>query len=126
MVSVIVAAGDKKEIGATGTEEFRINDPLSDANMWFVGVGVFFGQRIRKIGIEQYGTAVLSDEKTALAKPPEAAATGLEDPMDICQEGGVLLKRGFHLTQPKFPADDAHAFDHVFEFLFGCPASGLA
>src|SRR3954464_6984575 len=99
---------------------------FGNADVGLIGIGILKCKGIREVGIEQDTPPILDNEEAALAKPPDAAPFGVDDPPNIVEEGVVFLKSGFHLTHPKFAADYADAFDHVFELLFGGPAGGLA
>ena len=97
VIGVIVAAGDEITIHAARSQNPRVNNSLSDTNVWFVGIGVFLRQRIREIWIEKNGVIILGDEEAALAEPPDAAAAALKDAKDIGKESVVLSESGFHV-----------------------------
>ena len=90
MIRVIVTGGgDIDKI-----ETFGRHHPCSHAHVRLVRLSVFFGEGIRKIGIEQKVAALPLHQEPALAQPPEVqvfpvVATG----GDVGQESIVLSNR---------------------------------
>jgi len=138
VVGVVVAGGDEIDPGETA----RLEDALGDAFVRLVGAGVFVGQRIREVGVEENASPAAGHEEAALPEPPGVEGAGRAGAgfFDAGDQGLVFLVGVLHVAggagwgvsaggcgmASEFGPHEAGAFDHVGELLFGGPAGGLA
>jgi hypothetical protein len=70
---VVVAGGDH----INKIESAWIDDPRAHAHVRLIGVGVFFRQRIRTIGVNQEVAILPLDQIAALPQPPKVEGIAL-------------------------------------------------
>ena len=99
VVGVVVSGGDEvDEVEPLGGHHARRH-----AHVQLVGGGVFLGERVGEVGIEQEVAALPLDEKAALSQPPEPEAV-------------VVLRRPSYIGQQRIVGEER--LDHgvgVFE-----------
>src|SRR5882724_4482765 len=91
MVGVIVAGGDDVN-DSDGAERGRFDHQLGHARVRFIGAGVLASERVGEIGVQDQRSAIVRDQESALAQPPQPWATRSQTTTDIGDEGLVFLK----------------------------------
>lgn len=99
VVGMVVAGGDD----ADEAETSGVDDTFGDADVGLVGIGVFTGEGIGEIGVDEEEPALVMEEIPGLTEPPEvrlglgdAGFAGVSDAVDVGEEGIVLEERSNH------------------------------
>ncbi len=93
VIGVDMAGRDTRDAG----QKAGIDAALGHPHMRLVGLGVFFGQRVRQVGIKQDALTGPLHQEAALAEPPDMQdVIGARGRSHVCEQSLVLLKCGDH------------------------------